>query len=96
MFDKDIGTAFDKACEQDRNNEAVCLACAAQIVRRHMFDPSPFTGSFDETCQENSVAYLLLSLVNMVLEGLDIKDQLRGCLSPAALSISPDFEIQQC
>ena len=54
VFEKDIGGALDKACEQDSENEAVCLACAAQIVRQHMFDPSPFTGSFDENCQENS------------------------------------------
>lgn len=50
VFDKDIGAALDKACEQDSDNEAVCLACAAQIVCQHMFDPSPFIGSLDENC----------------------------------------------
>ena len=34
-----------------------------------MFDPTPFTGTFEENCQERSVPHLLLSLVSMVLEG---------------------------
>ena len=88
VFDKDIGAALDKACEQDSENEAVCLARAAQIVRRYMFDPSPFTRSFDENCQGNSVPHLLLLLVNMVLKGPSIKDQLHECSTPAALSIA--------
>lgn len=57
VFDKDIGAALDKACEQDSDNEAVCLACAAQIVRRHMFNPSPFTGSFDENCLSRTCCF---------------------------------------
>jgi len=88
VFDKDIGAALDKACEQDSDSDAVHLARAAQIVRRHMFDPTPFTGSFEDNCQEKSVPHLLLSLVSMVLEGPSIKDQIRECTTPAALSIA--------
>ena len=88
VFEKDMGAALDKACEQDSDNEAVCLAHAAQIVHRHMFDPSIFTGSFDKNCHEKSVPHLLLSLINMVLEGPSIKDQLHQCPTPAALSIA--------
>ena len=82
VFDKDIGAALDKACDQDSDSEAVYLARAAQIVRQHMFDPTPFTGTFEENCQERSVPHLLLSLVSMALEGPSIKDQLRECSTP--------------
>jgi len=53
-----------------------------------MFNATPFTGSFEENCQEKSVPNLLLSLVNMVLEGPSIKDQLREYSTSAALSIA--------
>ena len=88
VFDEDIGAALGKACEQDSDSDAVHLARAAQIVRRHMFDPKPFTGSFEENCQEKSVPHMLLALVSMVLEGPSIKDQIRECSTPAALSIA--------
>ena len=89
VFDEDIGAALGKACEQDSDSDAVQLARAAQIVRRHMFeDPKPFNGSFEEMCQEKSVPNLLLALVNMVLEGPSIKDQIRESSTPAALSIA--------
>jgi len=53
-----------------------------------MFNATPFTGSFEENYQEKSVPHLLLSLVNMVLEGLSIQDQLCEYSTPAALSIA--------
>jgi len=88
VFEKDIGAASDKACEQDSDNEAVCLARAAQIVHRHMLDPSTFTGSFHKNCQENSISHLLFSLISMMLEGPSIKDQLHECSMPAALCVA--------
>lgn len=87
VFDEDIGVALGTACEQDSDSDAVHLARATQIVRRHIFDPKPFTGSFEENCQENSVPHLL-ALVSMVLEGPSIKDQIRERSSPATLSIA--------
>ena len=51
VFDEDVGYALGKACEKDTDNDAVHLARAAQIVRRHMFDPNTFTGSFKESCE---------------------------------------------
>ena len=59
-FEKGMSAELDKACEQNSDNKAVCLAHAAQIVHRYMFDPSIFTGSFDKNCQEKSVPHLLL------------------------------------
>jgi len=32
VFERNVGAALDKACEQDSDGEAVCLAHAAQIV----------------------------------------------------------------
>ena len=94
-FQDDIGPALAKACEKDMDNDAVHLARAAQIVRRHIFDQStPFNGSFQENCQENSVQKLLLALVNMILEGPNIKDQSREAMTPAALSIAQLFKYQ--
>ncbi len=90
VFDEDIGAALGKACEQDSDSDAVHLARAAQIVRRHMFeaDPKPFNGSFEEMCQEKSVPTLVLALVNMVLEGPSIKNQMCESSTPAAFSIA--------
>lgn len=87
-FDEDIGAALDKACKQDSDNDAFHLTWAAQIVRRTMFGSKPFTGSFEENCQEKSVPHSLLALVNMVLEGPSIKDQICKHSTPASLSIA--------
>ena len=87
-FEDDIGTGLAKACEQDNNEDAMHIARAAQIVRRHIFgEAKPFNG-FPEKCQEDSVPQLLLTLVNMILEGPSIKDQMQEATSPAALTIA--------
>ena len=88
VFDEDIGAALGKACEQDSDSDAVHLARAAQIVRQHIFSSNPFTGSFEENCQEKYVRHQLLALVSMVLEGPSIKDQIGECSKPASLSIA--------
>ena len=81
-------SSHGKACEQDSDSDAVHLARAAQIVRQHIFSSNPFTGSFEENCQEKSVPHQLLALVSMVLEGPSIKDQIGECSTPASLSIA--------
>lgn len=84
-FEEDLGAALDKACELDSDSDAVHLARAAHIVRRHMFgEAKPFTG-FPEGCQEESVPPLLLALVSMILEGPSIKDQMADT-NPAAIT----------
>ena len=88
VFDELIGAALGKAYEQDSDSDAVHLAHAAQIVRRNIFMSNPFTGSFEENCQEKSVPHQLLVLVSMVLEGPNIKDQIGECATPASLSIA--------
>lgn len=66
----DVGTALEKACNHDADNDAVHLAKAAHIVRRDMADiKSRFRSSFDPQCQEQSVPDTLLDLVSMILNG---------------------------
>ena len=44
-FDKDVGPALRKVCKEDYDDEAICLARAAKIVRRDMFQTeATFTG----------------------------------------------------
>ena len=87
-FEDDIGSALAKACEQDNKEDAMHIARAAHIVRRHIFgEAKPFNG-FPEHCQEDSVPQLLLTLVNMILEGPSINDQMEEATFPAALTIA--------
>ena len=75
-FEEDLGAAVDKAYELNSDSDAAHLACAAHIVRRHMFgEAKPFTG-FSGRCQEESVPPLLLALVSMILKGNSIKAQM--------------------
>lgn len=67
------------------------LVRAAQVIRREMFDIKlNFDGSFDHNCQE-SVSPSLLALVNMILDGVNIKHQtqiVETTSKTAALTIS--------
>ena len=73
--------------ELDSDSDAVHLACAAQIVRCHMFgEAKPFNG-FPVTCQEESVPSQLFALVSMVMEGPSNQDQMADS-TPAALAIA--------
>ena len=74
-FDDDIGGALQKACDHDyySDSDAMHLVRAAKIVRRQMFlHKYSFNGSFSE---QNVVPQSLLALVNMILEGPNIKHQ---------------------
>lgn len=89
VFDEDIGAALEKAYVKDTDNDAVILVRVAQIVCRDIFQYSdPFDGSFQESCHENSVSSLLLALINIGLEGPNIKDQNAEPASPVSLSIA--------
>ncbi len=66
-FDKDLGPALHRTCDDDCNSEAICLAKAAKIVRRDMLEQhSEFTGSFDQDCQVTSIPNSMLALVGMI------------------------------
>ena len=82
VFSEDIGPAITTSCELDSDRDAVCLARAAHVVRRQMFqEAKPFTG-FADGCQE-SVPQLLLGLVRM-LDGASINEHVTHT-KPAAL-----------
>ena len=61
-FSSDVGSALRKACDVDYDDEAICLARAAKIVRRDMLKTqSSFTGTFDQNCQVKSIPQSLLT-----------------------------------
>ena len=73
-FEKDIGSALMMASYHD--SDAMHLMRAAQVVRKEIFDSSfSFDGSFQENCQQEAVPPSLFALVNMILEGANIKHQ---------------------
>lgn len=90
LFNEDVGAALRKACEHDADSDAICLARAATIVQRDMFQTKmEFNGSFQTECQEEFLPTSLLSLVAMVLNGPNIKTQSSSSsVSQPALSIS--------
>ena len=76
VFNEDLGTALGKAFEHDADSNAVHLAKAAMIVRGDMSAMKrKFNGSFGTQCKEESVPISLKVLINMVLNGPNIKSQ---------------------
>ena len=58
------------------DTDAMYLIRATQVVRKEILDCScSFNGSFQENCQQEAVPPSLLALVNMILEGANIKHQ---------------------
>ena len=86
---KDVTMALGKVRE-DCDNEAMHLTRAATIVRREMMMiENNFNGPFDQNCQQNSVPKSLISLVNMILYGPNIKTQASNAIATqAGLSIA--------
>ena len=75
-FDDDIGGALQKAYDHDSDHDAMHLVRAAKVVRREMFKQNfSFNGSFTEESLRSVVPQSLLALVNMILEGPNIKHQ---------------------
>lgn len=69
-----MGLALRRVCDDDFDSEGICLARAAKIIRRDMFElQGKFTGSFDKDCQMQSVPHSLLALVGMIQDGPSIK-----------------------
>ena len=95
-FTNDLGFALRKACHEDYDEEAICLARAAKIVRRDMLHlQAEFTGSFEEECQIKSVPHSLLTLVGMILEGPSIQSRVTT-MSQATLSMSQLLQYNSC
>ncbi|KAK3878932.1 hypothetical protein Pcinc_016475 [Petrolisthes cinctipes] len=74
MFENDISPAMMKACDHD--SDAMHLVRAAQIVHTEMFENKfTFDGTFQADSQKDSVTPSLLAVVNMILNGANIKHQ---------------------
>ncbi|KAG0712743.1 hypothetical protein GWK47_002027 [Chionoecetes opilio] len=90
LFEKDIGPTLKKACDHD--SDAMHLVRAEQVVRREMFQTRfTFDGAFHADCQKDSVTPSLLALVNMILDGVNIKHQTKlanTSTTTAALTVS--------
>ena len=68
VFNKDIGQALKKACEQDADDDAVQLPRPAIILPRDMFKmKAVFNNSFHSKCMGRSVPTSRLTLDGMVL-----------------------------
>jgi len=66
---------------------------AAQVVRRELFHKSSiFKGSLEVESQEQSVSKSLLALVNMIIDGPNIKHQSQHHVNKAAITISQLLE----
>ncbi|KAK3741023.1 hypothetical protein RRG08_005713 [Elysia crispata] len=92
-FDCDRSKALLQLSNHDCNHEIVILSKASKTLRQHVFGiQNTFSGTFSEDSQQNSVPTMLLSFMQMVLDGRGIT----GSPSPdkpvnkpsAALSIS--------
>ena len=72
----EVATALQQACERDFHNEAMILLKATRIIRRDMLDTkSKFNGTFNNSCEQESVPETLKTLIGMILGGPDIKTQ---------------------
>ena len=63
--------------ERDFSDDAAVLAKAAKIVRRDLFSHKgfSFSGTFPVGCQESYVPAGLKSLISMIMNGLNVKEQ---------------------
>ena len=60
----------------DHDSDAMHLARAAQVVHKEMFEKKfTFDDLFKQSSQQNAVPQSLLALVNMILDGPNIKHQ---------------------
>uniref|UniRef100_UPI00358E7494 uncharacterized protein n=1 Tax=Myxine glutinosa TaxID=7769 RepID=UPI00358E7494 len=85
----DIGHALRDACMDDGDDEAICLAKAANIIRRDMLGMSAhFDGSFPQGCQEDAVPKSLVALVSMIMDGPNIKKKDDDEVIQTSLSIA--------
>ncbi|CAC5367122.1 unnamed protein product [Mytilus coruscus] len=89
IFNEDVGEVLKQATSYS-DDEGIIIAKAAQIVRRNMFDTRySFTGTFNDSCQQESVPQTLVSLVRMILGGPNIETQSSNIVeSQTTLTIS--------
>ena len=85
---EDIGTALRQACQNDVDNDAYILAQAARIVRKEIMNTTiHFDGTFPAHCQTKGLPQSLQTLVAMLCDGANIKEQSLTTQNQAQLSI---------
>lgn len=69
-FNDEVATALQQSCERDFDNEAMTLLKVTRIIRRDILDmKSKFNGTFNNSCQQESVPESLKTLIGMILGG---------------------------
>ena len=89
-YEDDIGAVLRQGYQTDRDEQSVMMTQIANTIRYDIFAQTiRFSGSFDQTSQVESVPQSLLSLVSMLVNGSNIKDQTSNrCLSQPVLTIA--------
>ena len=74
VFEDDVGETIFQARKANEDSDAVHLMRAAQIIGRDIFDRNfEFNGTFPEECEKEAVPACLMQLVNMIIDGPNIK-----------------------
>ena len=89
-FDEDIGNALKHVYQYSFDEEAMTISRAARLIRRKMLKKHcRFEGKFEKTCQKDSVSKQLVTLVEMILSGVDIDTKSHDSVEPQiSLSIA--------
>ena len=90
VFNKAMQNMLKEALrKRDFSEDAITLAKATTIIRNDVFNHQclQFNGSFSPGCQQNSLPSSLKSLVSLILNGSNLKDQDK-CESQACLTVS--------
>ena len=83
------GDALYDACVRSSEDDGICLAKAAKIIRREILKSKySFKGRFDVESQKECVPSSLIHLVRMILEGTDISAEFDENTNVAALSVA--------
>lgn len=77
VFNQGMQQIMKQVMACDYEGDALLLAKAAKIVRKDIvhYNGFKFDGRFDSGCQQDSVPSTLKTLVSMLLNGADLKDQ---------------------
>ncbi|KAK3761797.1 hypothetical protein RRG08_010121 [Elysia crispata] len=75
-YDEEVALTLKRQYNEEEDTESITMARLANSIRNDMFATSvSFTGQFDHETQIQSVPQRLLVLINMIINGPNIKDQ---------------------
>ena len=96
-FDDDAGHALRDACLDDADDETICLAKVADIIRRDMFGMhTGFDGAFPRGCQEDDVPKSLVALVSLIMDGINTNERETDDVKQATLSLAQLLQYNSC